>query len=82
MTTTRRLLLTALPKVPLSKLTGLMTSLPLPGFLRAPFYGWFAKRYGAELGDLAAELRSFGSLQAFFRRGLREGGGVLRPGRR
>lgn len=73
MSTTRRLLLTALPKVPLSKLTGLMTSLPLPGFLRAPFYGWFAKRYGAELGDLAAELRSFGSLQAFFRRGLREG---------
>jgi phosphatidylserine decarboxylase len=73
MSTTRRLLLTALPKVPLSKLTGLLTSLPLPGFLRGPAYRWFARRYGAELGDLNAELRSFRSLQAFFRRELREG---------
>ncbi|MCK5940889.1 MAG: phosphatidylserine decarboxylase [Planctomycetes bacterium] len=73
MSTTRRLLLTALPKVPLSKLTGLLAGVPLPTFLRAPFYGWFARRYGAELGDLDAELSSFRSLQAFFRRGLRDG---------
>jgi len=71
MSTTRRLLLTALPKVPLSKLTGWLTSLPLPGFVRAGFYGWFARRYGAELDDVAQELRSFRSLQAFFRRELK-----------
>ena len=73
MSSTRRLLLTTLPKVPLSKLTGLLTSLPLPSPLRAGFYRWFARRYGAELDDVADDLRSFRSLQAFFRRGLREG---------
>ena len=71
MSTTRRLLLTALPKVPLSRLTGLLTSAPVPGFARAPFYRWFAGRYGAELDDVAAELSSFRSLQAFFRRALK-----------
>ena len=73
MSSTRRLLLTALPKVPLSKLTGLLTSLPLPAPARAGFYRWFARRYGAELGDVADDLRSFRSLQAFFRRALRDG---------
>jgi len=72
MTTTRRLLLTALPKVPLSRLTGLLASVPLPRPLRRGFFTWFARRYGAELDDLAADLRSFPSLQAFFRRALRE----------
>ncbi len=73
MSTTRRLLLTALPKVPLSRLTGLLTSTPLPRFARAPLYRWFAGRYGAELDDVAGELGSFRSLQAFFRRALRDG---------
>lgn len=73
MSTTRRLLLTALPKVPLSKLTGILASTPLPPAARAGLYRWFARRYGAELEDLADDLRSFRSLQAFFRRGLREG---------
>ena len=73
MSTTRRLLLTALPKVPLSKLTGALARTPLPTRLRAPLYRWFATRYGAELADLAEELSSFPSLQAFFRRALRQG---------
>lgn len=71
MSTTRRLLLTALPKVPLSRLTGLVTSLPLPEAARPGLYRWFARRYGASLEDIEAELRSFRSLQAFFRRALR-----------
>ena len=69
----RAILLTLLPKVALSRACGLLTSLPLPQSLRAPFYRWFARRYGAELGDVQGELHSFRSLQQFFRRPLREG---------
>ena len=73
MSTTRRLLLTALPKVPLSRLTGLATSTPLPRLLRARLYSWFARRYGASLEEVEAELSSYPSLQAFFQRALRAG---------
>lgn len=73
MTSLRAILLSALPKVALSRLCGLLTSLPLPRSLRGPFYRWFARRYGAELGDLDADLASFASLQQFFRRSLRNG---------
>lgn len=73
MSTLRRLALTALPKVPLSRLCGLLTSTPLPTGLRAPLFRWFARRYGARLEDVDGELRSFRSLQAFFRRSLKPG---------
>lgn len=69
----RAILLTMLPKVALSRLCGLLTSIPLPRSLRGPFYRWFARRYGANLDDLDAELTSFRSLQQFFRRSLRPG---------
>lgn len=69
----RRTLLTVLPKVPLSRLCGLVTSLPLPRGLRAGFFRWFARRYGAALDDIDGDLRDFRSLQAFFRRPLRQG---------
>jgi len=71
--TLRALVLCLLPKVALSRLCGLLTSLPLPRGVRAPFYRWFARRYGAELGDVAGDLDSFRSLQQFFRRPLRSG---------
>ncbi|MGK0300846.1 MAG: phosphatidylserine decarboxylase, partial [Planctomycetota bacterium] len=71
MSTLRRVTLTALPKVPLSRLCGLLTSIPLPGFMRAGFFRWFARRYGASLDDIETPLRDFRSLQAFFRRGLK-----------
>jgi len=70
MSTLRRLTLTALPKVPLSRLCGLLTSIPLPPMLRSGFFGWFARRYGASLAEVDGELRDFRSLQAFFRRKL------------
>ena len=73
MSTLRRLALTALPKVPLSRLCGLLTSTPLPTGLRTPLFRWFARRYGARLEDVDGELRSFRSLQAFFRRSLKPG---------
>lgn len=69
----RRLLLTALPKVALSRCCGAAVSIPLPRWLRPRFYGWFARRYGAALEDLDAPLDSFRSLQLFFRRALRPG---------
>jgi len=70
MSTLRRLTLTALPKVPLSRLCGLMTSIPLPRALRGRFFRWFARRYGASLEDIDGDLQDFRSLQAFFRRKL------------
>jgi phosphatidylserine decarboxylase len=59
--------------VALSRLTGLLTSTPLPRRLRAPFYRWFARRYGADLAQVDGELASFRSLQQFFQRSLRAG---------
>lgn len=69
----RRLLLTALPKVALSKACGLLCSAPLPRWLRPRLYRWFARRYGAELAEVEGDLHEFRSLQAFFRRALRPG---------
>jgi phosphatidylserine decarboxylase len=57
----RRVLLTALPKV------------PLPRSLRGPVYRWFSRRYGADLGEMEGELTSFASLARFFQRPLRPG---------
>ena len=59
MSTLRRFTLTALPKVPLSRLCGLLTATPLPRGLRAGFFRWFARRYGASLDDIETELRDF-----------------------
>ena len=67
----RAALLTLLPKVALSRATGLLARTPVPGPLRAPFWRAFARRYGAELGEVQGELRDFRSLQAFFQRALR-----------
>lgn len=69
----RRLLLTALPKVVLSRACGVLCSTPLPRPLRPRLYRWFAQRYGADLAEVAGDLREFRSLQAFFRRGLLPG---------
>jgi len=69
----RRLLLTALPKVALSRACGVLCGLPLPRPLRPRLYRWFARRYGADLADVQGDLADFASLQAFFRRPLRAG---------
>jgi phosphatidylserine decarboxylase len=69
----RRILLTALPKVLLSRLCGGLCSLPLPRWFRPRLYGWFARRYGASLDEIQGSLADFVSLQQFFRRPLREG---------
>lgn len=69
----RRLLLTLLPKVALSRLCGLATSIPLPTRLRGRLFRWFAGRYGASLDEIDGPPEQFRSLQAFFRRALRAG---------
>jgi phosphatidylserine decarboxylase len=73
MATLRRVLFQMLPKVALSRGCGLVCSTPLPHAMRAPFFRWFARRYGANLDEAAGELGSFRSLQEFFRRELRPG---------
>jgi phosphatidylserine decarboxylase len=69
----RTVLLSLLPKVLLSRLTGIWTRLPVPRSLRQAYYGWFARRYGADLGEIEGELRGFPSLQQFFQRPRRAG---------
>ncbi len=73
MSRVRRILLTCLPKVLLSRLCGGLCTLPLPRWFRPRLYGWFARRYGASLDEVAGTLADFKSLQQFFRRPLREG---------
>jgi phosphatidylserine decarboxylase len=70
MSALRRVLLTCLPKVALSRLCGAIAAMPLPRGLRGPVYRTFARRYGADLGEMQGELADFRSLQAFFRRAL------------
>lgn len=69
----RRLLLTLLPKVALSRLCGVATATPLPTRLRGRLFRWFARRYGASLDEIDGPPEQFASLQQFFRRALRPG---------
>lgn len=76
----RRLLLTALPKVALSRLCGLVCSMPLPRALRVRLFRWFARRYGASLDEIDGNLGAFRSMQEFFRRPLRASARPIAPG--
>lgn len=69
----RRLVFALLPKVALSRCCGACAALPLPTALRRPFYRWFARRYGANLAEVAGDLTQFRSLAQFFRRPLQPG---------
>lgn len=73
MSALRRALLTALPKVLLSRTCGAACSLPLPRAVRGPLFRWFARRYGAALDQIDGPPEQFRSMQEFFRRALREG---------
>lgn len=73
MSSFRRLWLEAIPKTLLSRTTGLLTDVPLPRRLRPHVYGWFARRYGANLGEMDGRLDDFTSLSEFFTRPLVQG---------
>ncbi len=73
MGTLRRVVLTALPKVLLSRTTGFLARLPLPGFLRGAVFGCFSWRYGVRRDEMAGEFRDYDRLASFFQRPLRDG---------
>ncbi len=73
MTRLRQSLLSLLPKALLSKTTGALTAIPVPGFLRRPLYSWFCSRYGVVREDMAKDLTEYRSFAEFFGRGLRPG---------
>jgi phosphatidylserine decarboxylase len=79
MSTLRRLLLTSLPKVALSRVCGVAAALPLPRGMRGTFFRAFAKRYGADLAEVDGDVTQFRSLQDFFRRSLRAGARPVAP---
>lgn len=66
----RRILLSALPKVLVSRVTGMLADLPLPRFARRWVYSRFARRYGVALAEVDRELTGFRSLSEFFSRPL------------
>ena len=73
MSSFRRLWLNALPKAALSRVTGLLTDIPLPRAVRPWVYRRFSNRYGANLAEMAGNLADYASLSAFFSRPLLPG---------
>lgn len=65
------------PKSMYSGIVGWGARRTLPRPLRAPIYQAFANYVGAELGEVECELVDYGSLGAFFARGLKPGARVL-----
>jgi phosphatidylserine decarboxylase len=65
------------PKSMFSGIVGWGARRKLPRSLRAPIYQAFANAVGAELGEVECELSEYGSLGAFFARGLKPGARVL-----
>lgn len=65
------------PKSMYSGIVGWGARRTLPRSLRAPIYQAFANAVGAELGEVERDLADYGSLGAFFVRGLKPGARVL-----
>ena len=68
-----RILLTALPKVALSRAFGLFSRIPLPQLLRTPVYRTYTFLCGANLDEMEGVLADYPSLAAFFQRPLKIG---------
>lgn len=68
-----RILLTALPKVALSRVFGVIARTPLPRLFRGPVYRTYSMLCGADLNEMHGELRDYRSLAEFFQRPLRDG---------
>jgi len=62
-----------LPQGALSRAFGRLADVPLPRPLRRPVLGGFARMVGADVGEAAQPLESFGSLNRFFVRELKPG---------
>jgi phosphatidylserine decarboxylase len=75
----RRAVLTALPKVLVSRGTRVLVRIAVPERLRGKVYGAYARRYGADLGEMEGTLASYPTLAAFFQRGLAAGARPVDP---
>ena len=69
----QRVVLTALPKLFLSRATGLLTRVRLPRFLRKAVYGCYSWWFGVDREAMAGQLQDYESLARFFQRPLKEG---------
>ncbi len=67
------LLVRALPRRGLSRMTGWFAKRGLPGFLLRPMLRAYASRYGAKLEESSRPLEDFKSFTDFFTRTLRDG---------
>ncbi|MBT8405682.1 MAG: phosphatidylserine decarboxylase [Gemmatimonadetes bacterium] len=63
----------ALPQGLLSRGVGALADIPLPGPLRGPVLGTFARSVGIDVGEAEHPLRDYGSVNAFFVRRLKPG---------
>lgn len=70
------LLVRAMPRRALSRVTGALASMRLPGFVLAPFLWAYAKGFGVDRSEAARGLASYRTFNDFFTRELRPG---LRP---
>ena len=75
----RRVLLTALPKLLLSRTTGALAHTPIPRRLRRAVYGAYSRRYGVDLTEAAGDLEDYRHLAAFFQRELVAGARPIDP---
>lgn len=66
-------LMTRLPQPALSRLTGRLADLTIPGPLRRPLLGAFARVAGIDVAEAERPLSEYESFDAFFVRRLREG---------
>lgn len=66
----------ALPLGCLTSFAGRLAALPVPGWLRGPLYGTFARFYNCDMEESAGDLRSFSTFNEFFTRVLKPG---IRP---
>lgn len=62
-----------LPQALLSRAVGRIAEIPVPGPLRRPLYGGFARMVGIDLGEVERPLSDFPTFDAFFVRRLRAG---------
>lgn len=69
-----------LPQGLLSRAAGALADLPIPGFLRRPVLGGFARSVGIDLSEASRPLESYGSVNDLFVRRLREGVRSFPPG--
>lgn len=69
----RRLVLTALPKLLISRATRVLVNLPLPRPLRGPIFRTYARCFGANLGEMRGGVADYRSVAEFFQRPLAEG---------